>query len=335
MAKSKPSVPAPTKPVTTLEAPKAPNVTITLDLHPTAKAEGLQAVTAAQGLMVVDRESHETVKRVTKGWKARKREIEGWHREKMLDPLKKATDWARDQMKDDLGRFDLAIAAGEKIDVDYTRGQQRREQEEADRRRRVAEEDERTRREKEAAEAEAAAEKLEASSVLSAREATFVRMFVKTSRTVALAVACAKDAGYKDAVAAVKRLMDSKKINEAIANADKAAAIRREAEAKAQAPIIVTTAPVESQVAAVSGVAITTNYSCEKFDAPALLRFLADGYGKDDEVTAAVDLFLLKNTPSQLSPLQRMLDAQARRWKEAFSRLWPMAVLRKDHGVRS
>lgn len=300
------------------EAAPFPNISIRLDLHPTAHANGVTALEQAQGIEIRDKASHESARTLAKAWKAEKREVEAWYRDKMVTPLKKALDWARDQMNTDLALFEQAITTEDALDTAYVREQQRLEQDAADARRKQAEAEEQAKRDKEAAEAEAAAVKLEQSSnILSAREQVFVSLVVTSNKSMPAMINAAKKAGYKDAEASLARLMKSEKINTAIANAEKAAAIRRESDAKQAAPVIVDVAPVESQIGTVSGTSMRTYYGCGKVEMQALLKAVLDGRVPFEAIQANMVF----------------LNAQARSLKEHFPKVYPGCQLTKREGI--
>lgn len=314
---------------------------LSVTLEPTPKAaEAVSLLHQAQEITITDRASHEACRTFLKGAKALKREIVD-HYKRIKDPINVARNTVLDLEKQHLAPIDQAIAIAERVDTSYVREQQRREQEEADRLRREAEAQERARREQEAAQAEAAALALEASSnVLSEREQRYVTIIASrglASLSPDAVGRAAKEAGYTDIPKAVARLMSSAKINSAIANAQKAAAIRRESEAKQAAPITVEAQAVESQIGKVSGMRSVTSYYCRSFNTKEVLARLAEEYGQSEEITALVDQYLA-NQSRQLfeddpAPLQALLSNLARSHKTMFSRTWPMCTLGVHHGI--
>jgi FtsZ-interacting cell division protein YlmF len=300
------------------QAAPFPGISITLDLHPTAHANGLKAVQDSQGISITDKASHESARSLAKGWKAEKRDVETWYRDRMVTPLKKALDWARDQMNTDLSLFDTAITGEDRLDTAYVRDQQRIEQEAANERRRQAEADEQARREKEAAEAEAAALKLEESTVvLSPREERFVFEWVKKAQGPNDAVRIAKLCGYANPQQAAERLIASEKVQVAIANLLNAQAIRRESEAKQAAPVVVDVQPVESQIGKVSGTSLRTYYGVGAVDLKALIGAVLDGRVSMDAI----------------QPNLAFLGEQARSLKENFPKVYVGCELTKRDGV--
>ena len=297
--------------------------TLAVSLTPAPEAsQGGPLLAQAQGISIVDRVSHEAARTFLKGAKALKRAIVE-HYDAIKKPLNAARNTVLDMERQHLAPVEQAIALAEKADTAYVREQEAREREEADRRRREAEERERQAREREAAEAEAKALELEgASDDLSAREAVFVRLFVATRRTVNDATACASKAGYKDPKSSVAKLLDSKKVNAAIAAADQAAAIRRESEAKQAAPINVEVAPVESQIGKVAGTSLRTYYSCGEVDLAALVLVVAE------DIKAGDTSKLLALQPNMV-----YLNGQARDLREMFPRVWMQCKLDKRSGV--
>lgn len=294
---------------------------------PDEAGQGAALVKQAQGIVIRDLASQQFCRDFLKGAKALKKKIAD-HYAAIKGPLNAARTTVLDMEKRDLAPVELAISVAEQVDVEYTRQRQRIEAAEAEARRRAAEFEERKRREKEAAQAEAAALKLEAASdELSDRERLFVEFcgrVVSAHRTPDYLVAAAKFAGYKDPLVQAGRLTESRKVREALIAADKAVAIRKEAAAKAAAPINVAVPVVASQVAEGG---IRTYYGCESFNTPELLSALAVASmeGANLQLLADIDRYL---KPALLT----LMSAQARELKELFPKAWPMCTLAKRDG---
>jgi hypothetical protein len=300
---------------------KTPAVTIRLDESPQA-AQGLTLLAQAKAITVIDKASHAACLETLKGAKALKRTVEE-HYAAIKRPLNDARATVLQMEKDHLAPLDEAIRVLENVATAYAREQKRIEQEEAARQQREAEARERQRRELEAQQAEEAALTLESSSnVLSEREQKFVASWMASSRSPQAIIQAAKVAGYANPQQQGERLLKSDKIQQAIANAEKAAAIRRESEAKQAAPVLVEVAPVQSQVASVSGTSMRTYYGCGDVDLSALILAVAENIKSGDG--------------TMIQALQAdmvYLNAQARALKDMFSRVWPMAKLVKRDGV--
>lgn len=301
---------------------KAQGLTVALDPAPKA-GEAITLLTQAKGLSIVDRPSHEAALTFIKGAKALKREIEE-HYAKIKKPLNDARNTILDMEKTHLAPVNEAITVADRVTTTYVNEQRRREQEEAERVRRAAEAEERARREAEAAKAEEAALALEASSNgLSEREQKFVALWVQgygtaSAKTTAL---CAINAGYKDGNYG-ERLLAQPKIQQAITDARRAAAIRKEAEAKQAAPIIVETAPVPSEIGSVSGTSLREYWRCESVDLKALVLAAAE-----DIQNGGGSLLLA------LEPNMVYLNGQARDLKTMFERVHPYAKASKTQKV--
>lgn len=304
-------------------ATKSQGAGLSVDIKPSAKAgEAVTMLAKAQSLRVVDKATHVVCLENLKGAKALKREIEA-HYDAIKKPLNTARNTVLQMERDHLAPIEQAIAVLERTATSYLREQERIEREAADKARREAEDAERKRREAEQAEAERQALELEAASDdLSERERQFVGRFCASKRTAGDWYDAAKYAGFKNPAEAAKRLCGSRKINDAIAASDKAAAIRREAEAKAKAPIVVETKPVESQIGKVAGTSNRTYYGCGDVDVRALILAAAENIKTGD---GTMVMALLPNTV--------YLNEEARQLKEMFPRVWPMCTLAKREGV--
>lgn len=291
------------------------------------KDDGLSILAQAMSIEIVDKSSHEIVLADIKRWKEENREIEAFYsnskKDGLVDKLYSAYTAARDMRDNHLRPRKDAIAAAEKQCGAWVAERKRIELEEADRIRREAEAREQARRDEEARKAEEAALALEASSnVLSEREQRFVAFVVAQGSALAPGSigTAAMRAGYKDFRNQGLRLMKSAKIQDAIANAQKAAAIRRESEAKQSAPILVEAPQVESQIGKVSGISTRTYYGCAELDGRQLIelaRRVVEG-----------------SLPAQaIQPNMPFLGEQARSLKENFERVYPMCKLTKRDGV--
>lgn len=296
---------------------KTPALTVSLDAAPNA-AEGVTFLQTAQALTITDKASHGVCRQFLKDAKALRRTI-AEHYAKIKKPLNEARNTVLDMEKQHLAPIDEAIALAERSDVAFVREQQRIEQAETDRRRREAEAAEQARRDEDAAKAEAEASALEASSeALSERERTFIRLVLNSDRSHRAETNAAKVAGYKDPAAMADRLMKSHKIQAAMAQAEQAAAIRRQSEAKQDAPILVDVAPVASEVATVAGTSLRTYYGCDsQVDLKVLAQAVLDG----------------KVPVEAIQPNMVYLNAQARMLKATFPGVYPGCKLASKDGI--
>lgn len=245
--------------------PKTKDAALTINLTESPQAAQGQSLLAQVGtLAIVDKQSHEACREFIKGAKTLKREVEA-HYEAIKKPLNAARATVLDMEKKHLAPIDAAIAIAVKLDTTWTVAEQQRQQAEADRQRIENEKAAREQREKELAAQEAAAQAAEASSPdLSAREALFVKEFTGYSdRGPAGLLRAARLAGYKDVHAQALRLFKLPKISAAIDAADKAAAIRKQAEAVKTQPLSVAASVVESQLGSVPGTSMRTTYGAE------------------------------------------------------------------------
>lgn len=298
---------------------------ISVSLEPTPKAaEAISLLATAQGIAVTDKTSHEAALRFRKDANAMQKEILAYYKA-MKDPLNQARNVILDFEKQHTEPLARAIALVDARITGYVREQERIEREAAAAAQREAEAREQARRDAEAAEAEAAALKLEASSnVLSEREQTFVSLFTASPiRSIEAALKCAKRAGYKDPAATIDRFLEpDSKIHTAIAHIDKAAAIRRESEAKQAAPIVVEAVAVDSEIAKVAGVSQRTYYACGDVDLKALILAVAEDIKSGDGTKIQA---LQANMP--------FLNAEARSLKEMFPRVYTACQLSKREGI--
>jgi hypothetical protein len=287
-----------TKPAApTAPPPPHPNE-IRIDLSPSPEApQGLALRTRAEELEVVDKQTHEDCLLFLRGAKQVKRTIEDrWTRVKRsLDSFKRDI---MDQERREIEPVDDAIRMATNEAMAYKEKEDRRVREEQDRLRREEEEKARIRRERDLADAEAAALKAEKDSpILSARERDFVDTYAYGNNSAEVS---ARHAGFKNPADAARRLLDTPKIQDAIHATQKAAEIRRQAEATRQRPLDVKTHTVTSQVAKVAGVRNTTNYSCDPIIDEAKLRaaYLA---GEVDPRCFTPNLVFLNDAARQLT----------------------------------
>lgn len=297
---------------------------LTVSLEPTPKAaEAITLLTTAQCLAVVDKSSHELALQHLKGAKTLKREIVA-HYEAIKKPINVARNTVLDLERQHLAPVEQAIDVLDRVTSSYVRQQERLEREAADRLRREAEAKEQVRRDEEARQAEEHALTLEAASdALSEREQKFVRAVIVNGFKIgdpAHLFRLAVQSGFKakDAV----RLMDSKKINDAIANAQQAAAIRREAEAKQASPIIVDVPVVESQIGKVAGTSMRRYYAVESVDLRQLVLDVAENIQHGDGAMLLA-----------LQPNLVYLGEQVRSLKEMASRVWPQVRVKVSDKV--
>ena len=299
-----------------MKAIKTPSLSVSLEPSPQA-AEGVSLLQQAQGIVVIDRASHEICRGKLKFAKQVDREMEA-HYDQIKKPINAAKAVVLDMEKKDRGPVQEVIRLLTAKDTTFVREQEARERAEADARRREAEAVEQARRDKEAAEAEEAALELEASAHnLSDRERRVVEMLGPLPTPADWLKAC-RLAGYKDFKVAAARLFDSAKIQQAIENHRKALEIRLQSEAAKSAPILVETPVVETQVATVAGTSVRTYFAC---DPQVDLRKLA----------AAV---LAGTVPlDAIQPNMVHLNAQARSLKAMFPQAYPGTQLSKRDGV--
>lgn len=134
-----------------------------------------------------------------------------------------------------------AAAIGNDLHAAYKAAAERKAREEADRLRREAEERARQERERELAELEQRRLEAEATSDgLSEREQQFVDAYYQNGE---LGASAARAAGYKDADKQAQRLLATAKIQAALEGKRQADLLRKQAEAKKDAPILVSDVP--------------------------------------------------------------------------------------------
>lgn len=297
------------------KTPAAPTA-LTIDLSPSPEAsKGGALIIAARALVVADKSTHGQAKLFIRDLKGSIRNIEDFHKrtKRAIDDLKRT---ALQHERDDVAPFQEAITIIEPRVIAYENAEALRVREEQDRLRRAAEEEARQRREQELAEQEAEALRLESTSpILSDRERSFVERIVLSWHPVEAAREC----GYKDAKATAERLMNSRKIIDAIAAKTSAHAIRQQATAQHAQPLNVRpVAAVESQTSKVAGTSTRTYYSAEILDADKLIDMVLAG-----KVSRSV---LLIN--------QSWLNQQATDLKDAFESVYgPAARLVKKQGI--
>lgn len=209
---------------------------------------------------------------------------------------------------------DIAVKAltaaneiGNRLHNGYVQAETRRAEAEERRRREEAEFQARElqRQELDRLEAEALA-KEESAPELSERESRFVELF---STGTTLGPVAARIAGFKDPGVAAARLLGMAKIQQAVKVRQEAAAIRRQAEARARMPLEVEDVPeVKPDVTKAPGASDRTTKTCEVYDAEAFVRAAISGqYG----------------IPWQnLEPSQAGLNASAREMGNLINR-WP------------
>lgn len=201
--------------------------------------------------------------------------------------------------------LDAANKRGNDLHAQYVREEQQRVSRENERLRREAELEEQARRDREleALEAEAVRRE-EAASELSAREQTFIDLMFATNN----ATQSAQRAGYKEALKAGTRLLTLPKICDALEAKRSAAAIRQQAAAIKQAPLLVET-PEERQpdVRQAAGAHDRTTHSAELLDEAALIEAIFSGkYG--------IPRSILKIDTTALNAQARDLKALINKW---------------------
>lgn len=327
---------------------KANNVNdVRISITPSPDAhKGPKALQQALGLVITDKASQASVHEAANQWKRERKDIETYYRTGangtgIVKPLYDAYKAALAMMEAHIAPYDEAIKLADRVEVEYVQERKRIEAAEAEIARLKAEAIELARRQKEADRAEAAALKLEASSnVLSEREQNLVSLLVALvlrngsgiMPSLTQWVDSVVRVGYKNVTATVDRLMQSEKIITAINAQFKAVAIRRESEAKQAAPVLVDVVTKPSEI--VDG-GIRTYYSVDRFDTKQVLAQIAASYGTDPLLTASIDRYLAKDTPSQPSALRMFLSDQARSLKEMFPGAWAGCTLDKRDGTTS
>lgn len=200
--------------------------------------------------------------------------------------------------------LERAASIGQQLHNTYVETERRRAQEEEDRRRREAEERARQDRERELQEAERQALEREAATpTLSAREQVFVDQVVGGMGSVQ----AARYAGYKDPIAQGPRLLEAPKVKAAITAKQEAAAIRRQAEAKRQAPLQVEHQEVKPDITRASGAVDRTTHSAELLnEAQLIAACIAGGHGIPHDI--------LRVDPTKLNEYARSLQERINLW---------------------
>lgn len=163
-------------------------------------------------------------------------------------------------------------------------------------------------------EAEAVAAE-EASGELSAREATFVDLFCGIDRLgqgmahfhANNGQACAKTAGYKDPLVASARLLSNAKIQIAIKAKQQAATIRRQAVAKAAAPVAVEYQEVRPNITKAPGASDRTTWGGEVLNEAATIEAFRAG-------THGIPADLFQINPAKLNEYGRSLHERLDLW---------------------
>lgn len=146
--------------------------------------------------------------------------------------------------------LDDANEIGNRLHNAYEKEEERKARAEAERLRLLAEQEEADRRQREQDNLEAeAVRREEAASDLSARELTFIDLYL----TRGDGLSAARGAGFKTPAKDAARLLTLKKIQDAIAAKRSAAEIRRQAAVIAQQPLIVDTPEVKPNVGKAAG----------------------------------------------------------------------------------
>ncbi len=200
--------------------------------------------------------------------------------------------------------FERAAAIAQQLHNTYVENERRRAREEEERQRREAEERARQDRELELADAERQALEHEAASKdLSEREQQFVELIFAGYNTPANA---ARQAGYKDPRQG-ERLMGTLKIQQAIEAKRAAQAIRRQAEAKRQAPLEVEHVSVRPNVSRASGAVDRTTHGAEILDERLFIEAAVGG-------KHGIPLDCLMANPTKLNEYSRSLHERINLW---------------------
>lgn len=293
---------------------------IELDIAPAPEArEALTLKQQAGELVIVDRATHSQALEFIKGAKQLRRKIEEhWSRiTRSVDEMKRNL---LNYKREDLQPVEDAIARAERIALDYETAERRRIAEEEERRRREEEERATAARQAEIERLEREALKAEASSPdLSAREQKFVDAYVGGNGRAGDVFQAAKFAGFADPLKSGSKLIGTPKIQKAIAAARQAVEIRKQAEARRDAPLEVETVAVESELGKAAGVSSRTYYSAVIVD---LAKFEAA------VKSGAIGFEFVE-------PNQSALNEAAKRIKKAsiFGQAFPGVELRERKGI--
>ena len=211
-----------------------------------------------------------------------------------------------------------AAKIGNDLHAKYKADAERSAREEADRLRREAEERARLEREQELAALEARALEAEAASTeLSERENTFVKHYAAHGKPAE----AARYAGYKDPATMGVRLATSPKIQAALEAISQAAMLRKQAEAKKEAPILVSDVPEVRPDVSKGGDRVT--WSATITDVDAFLTALLDPvtrtkHGMPIDIIIDTMKQVIKSNDNKLPALNRY----ATQLTEAVGR-WP------------
>lgn len=203
---------------------------------------------------------------------------------------------------------------GARLHAQYEADEKRRVEEENRRKQDEADRKAREDRDKELAAMEAKALEAEASSpALSAREERFVEVYMTSQN----GVTAARAAGYKTPDASAVKLLSTPKIVAAIDAKRQAEAIRKQADARKAAPVIVEEIAEEKADVASGGRGTwkATVYDLDVFIHACLDPMERTRYGiPSDIVTEAMWLMLKDGTAPILNDYARQLEAQMNRW---------------------
>lgn len=194
---------------------------------------------------------------------------------------------------------------GNNLHAQYVKDEERRVAAENERRRRESEQAEQDRRDRESAALEAeAVRREEASSDLTARETTFVELYMARGD----GISAARAAGFKTPAKDAARLLTLAKIQAAIAAKKSAIAIRQQAAAVQAAPLIPDDIIEERPaVAKAAGTASRVTKSAELLDEAALIEAIFSGrYG--------IPRTILRVDPAALNQEARNLGDLINRW---------------------
>lgn len=229
-----------------------------------------------------DAASDEVVQRFAKRLQAETKEVEDeWEITKVISAFHRRMTGRRKISTDAL---ETATARVNKLHFDYKEAEKRRVAAEAEAERKRLEQIERDRVAAEAAKLEEQAVAAEAASAtLSEREKLYVHLVAAGMQPQT----ALQRAGYKDPVAAGKKLINLEKITRAIDAALQAAALRKQAEAVKQQPLEVEVERVRPNIT--KGIAIDyTSHTFEIVDEPAFIAAFREGkYGIPDDCVKA------------------------------------------------
>lgn len=325
MAKKTASKPAAPARVETLAVAPAKSLSIKLTHSPLYK-KAIAFRDRAVTLVIGSKESHAgALAEAKEGKQLRKAAVE------FYKPMKQEIDRVKklvlDLEREELGIIDAGADKLEDRVVAWVNAENARVAAEEAKTRAANLERETKAREAEIKEQLERAEQLEAESPkLSAGELWFVTKVVEqeidlaSTATVDLTAmgVIVKDAGYADPRKTLDRFLKSPKILEAIAASREIKAINEQAAALREQPIVVTATKVESQVAHVSGMRMTENYTCSGIhDLDALRKAYKAGLIPDEA----------------FEPNMVHLRAAAKDLTVKFEQVYPGATLKKTQGL--